>query len=170
LLVQIVAKNVYIYDTGPEFGVGYEYEPDYDKDKYHEFEIENQDDMDHFYRRVGSAFFTLENPAKKITKFKQLVDGEKYCVYSRFNQVWRDYFKSSDLGTYPSYSTPKTIFIHDVDDKWRYNPNTLSEFIVENDRDLRNLFEGIGTALYSPCSIFEMITSLNSLLTGKNTT
>jgi hypothetical protein len=38
----------------------------------------------------GSALYQLTNPKKRITMFKQLIDGEKYNVYSRYEKSFAD--------------------------------------------------------------------------------
>lgn len=46
--------------------------------------VENDVDLKQIFEGKGSALFLLSNPKKLITKFKQLIDGERYNVYSRY--------------------------------------------------------------------------------------
>jgi hypothetical protein len=48
--------------------------------------VEGDADMKEIYEGKGSALYLITDPAKKITKFKQLEDGQKYGVFSRYEQ------------------------------------------------------------------------------------
>jgi hypothetical protein len=48
--------------------------------------VESDADMKEIYESKGSALYLISEPRKRLTKFKQLKDGEKYGVYSRYEQ------------------------------------------------------------------------------------
>jgi hypothetical protein len=50
------------------------------------FTKENNDDLKQIFEGKGSALYQLTNPKFRVTKFKQLIDGEKYNIYSRYDQ------------------------------------------------------------------------------------
>jgi hypothetical protein len=55
-------------------------------DSFTKVVVENNDDLKQIYEGKGSALYQLTNPKDRVTKFKQLIDGEKYNVYSRYEQ------------------------------------------------------------------------------------
>jgi len=48
--------------------------------------VENNDDLKQIFEGKGSALYQLSNPKDRVTKMKQLIDGERYNVYSRYEQ------------------------------------------------------------------------------------
>ena len=46
--------------------------------------------MKQIFARKGEALYQLTNPKKRVTKFKQLIEGEKYNVYSRYEKSFAD--------------------------------------------------------------------------------
>ena len=48
--------------------------------------VENDADLKQIYEGKGSALFQLSNPKDRVTKMKQLIDGEKYNVFSRYEK------------------------------------------------------------------------------------
>lgn len=52
--------------------------------------VECDVDMKEIYESKGSALFLITEPKKLITKFKQLKDGEKYGVFSRYGQSFAE--------------------------------------------------------------------------------
>jgi hypothetical protein len=59
-------------------------------DSFTEVIVENDVDLKQIFEGKGSALYLLSNPKKRITKFKQLIDGERYNVYSRYEQSFVD--------------------------------------------------------------------------------
>jgi hypothetical protein len=59
-------------------------------DSFTEVIVENDVDLKQIFEGKGSALYLLSNPKKRITKFKQLIDGERYNVYSRYKQSFVD--------------------------------------------------------------------------------
>jgi len=55
-------------------------------DSYTEVLVGSDADMKEIYESKGSALYLLTEPKKLLTKFKQLKDGEKYDVFSRYEQ------------------------------------------------------------------------------------
>ena len=52
--------------------------------------VENNDDLKQIFEGKGSALYQLSNPKDRVTKMKQLIDGEIYNVYSRYEQSFVD--------------------------------------------------------------------------------
>jgi hypothetical protein len=52
--------------------------------------VENNDDLKQIFEGKGSALYQLSNPKDRVTKMKQLIDGERYNVYSRYEQSFVD--------------------------------------------------------------------------------
>lgn len=52
--------------------------------------MENDADLKEIYEGKGSALYLLAEPRKLLTKFKQLKDGEKYGVFSRYEQSFSE--------------------------------------------------------------------------------
>ncbi len=50
----------------------------------------NNDDLKQIYGTKGEALYLLSDPRKRITKFKQPIDGENYNVYSRYEKSFAD--------------------------------------------------------------------------------
>ena len=48
--------------------------------------VENNDDVKQIFEGNGEALYQLSNPKVRVTKMKQLIDGERYNVYSRYKQ------------------------------------------------------------------------------------
>jgi len=42
--------------------------------------VENKDDLKQIFAGKGEALYQLSNPKKRITKFNQLIDGERYTL------------------------------------------------------------------------------------------
>ena len=59
-------------------------------DSFAEFIVENNDDLKQIFEGKGSALYQLSNPKDRVTKMKQLIDGERYNVYSRYEQSFVD--------------------------------------------------------------------------------
>ena len=80
----IESKTIYIRDIDEEC------KP---LDTFTQVVVENDADMKEIYENNGSALYLITDPKKRLTKFKQLKDGEKYGVFSRyehsFNQELR---------------------------------------------------------------------------------
>ena len=55
-------------------------------DSFTEVVVENDVDLKQIFARKGEALYLPTNPKTRITKFRQLIDGETYNVYSR----WKD--------------------------------------------------------------------------------
>jgi hypothetical protein len=73
----IASKTIYIRDIDEEC------QP---LDSYTEVVVESDADMEKIYESKGSALYLITEPKKRLTKFKQLKDGEKYSVFSRYEQ------------------------------------------------------------------------------------
>jgi superfamily II DNA or RNA helicase len=52
--------------------------------------VECDADMEKIYENKGSALYKITEPKKRITKFKQLKDGETYGVFSRYEQSFSE--------------------------------------------------------------------------------
>lgn len=76
-LDSIASKTIYIRDIDEECRP---------LDSYTEVLVESDADMKEIYESKGSALYLLTEPKKRLTKFKQLKDGEKYGVFSRYEQ------------------------------------------------------------------------------------
>ena len=59
-------------------------------DSYTEFVVESDQQMKEIYENKGSALYHINEPKKSLTTFKQLKNGEKYAVYSRYEQSFSD--------------------------------------------------------------------------------
>ncbi|KAJ8322660.1 hypothetical protein O5D80_008203 [Batrachochytrium dendrobatidis] len=59
-------------------------------DSFSKYLVESNDDLKQILEGKGSALYQLFNPKDKIIKFKQLIDGEKYNVYSRYERSFAD--------------------------------------------------------------------------------
>lgn len=77
----IASKTIYIRDIDEEC------QP---IDSYTEVLVESDADMKEIYESKGSALYLITEPKKRLTKFKQLKDGEKYGVFSRYEQSFAD--------------------------------------------------------------------------------
>lgn len=55
-------------------------------DSFSMFVVESNDDLIRIFEGKGSALSQLSNPKDKITKFKQLIEGERYRVTSRYEK------------------------------------------------------------------------------------
>jgi hypothetical protein len=55
-------------------------------DSYIEVVVESDAEMKEIYEGRGSALFLITEPKKLVKKFKQLKDGAKYGVYSRYEK------------------------------------------------------------------------------------
>jgi len=76
-LDSIASKTIYIRDIDEECRP---------LDSYTEVSVESDADMKEIYESKGSALYLLTEPKKRLTKFKQLKDGGKYDVFSRYEQ------------------------------------------------------------------------------------
>lgn len=52
--------------------------------------VESDADVDRIIGKKGEALYKISNPNERITKFKQIEDGEKYNVYSRYLKSFSD--------------------------------------------------------------------------------
>ena len=52
--------------------------------------VESDADMEKIYEGKGSALYLISEPKKRLTKLKQLKDGEKYGVFSRYEQSFAE--------------------------------------------------------------------------------
>jgi hypothetical protein len=77
----IASKTIYIRDIDEEC------KP---LDTCTEVLVECDADMERIYESKGSALYLITEPKKRLTKFKQLKDGEKYGVFSRYEQSLAD--------------------------------------------------------------------------------
>lgn len=77
----IASKTIYVQDIDEEC------KP---VDRFTEVVVENDTDLRQILGSKGEALYLLSNPKKRITKLKQLIDGEKYNVYSRYEQSFAD--------------------------------------------------------------------------------
>jgi hypothetical protein len=77
----IASKTIYVQDIDEEC------KP---VDRFTEVVVENDADLRQILGSKGEALYQLSNPKKRITKLKQLIDGEKYNVYSRYEQSFAD--------------------------------------------------------------------------------
>ncbi|EGF83440.1 hypothetical protein BATDEDRAFT_85917 [Batrachochytrium dendrobatidis JAM81] len=77
----IASKTIYVQDIDEEC------KP---VDRFTEVVVENDTDLRQILGSKGEALYQLSNPKKRITKLKQLIDGEKYNVYSRYEQSFAD--------------------------------------------------------------------------------
>ncbi len=77
----IASKTIYIQDIDEEC------KP---LDSYSKFLVESDADLKEIYESKGSALYLISEPKTKLTKFKQLKDGEKYSVFSRYEQSFAD--------------------------------------------------------------------------------
>ena len=77
----ILSKSIFIQDIDEECRP---------IDSFTEVVVENDADLKQIYGGKGEALYQLANPKKRITKFKQLIDGEKYNVYSRYEKSFAD--------------------------------------------------------------------------------
>ena len=68
------SKTIYIRDVGS-------------LDSYTEFMVESDADIKRICEAEGLALYLVSEPAKLLTKFTQLKHGEKYDVFSRYEQV-----------------------------------------------------------------------------------
>ncbi|EGF76398.1 hypothetical protein BATDEDRAFT_92756 [Batrachochytrium dendrobatidis JAM81] len=59
-------------------------------DSFSKYLVESNDDLKQILEGKGSALYQLFNPKDKIIKFKQLINGEKYNVYSRYERSFAD--------------------------------------------------------------------------------
>ena len=73
----IASKTIYITDIDEECRP---------LDSFTEVLVESDADMKEIYESKGSALYLLTEPKTRLTKFKQLKDGEKYGVFSRYEQ------------------------------------------------------------------------------------
>ncbi|KAI8896917.1 hypothetical protein BC833DRAFT_658974 [Globomyces pollinis-pini] len=163
--VKILSKTIFIQDI------------DIDRhpiDSFGEYVVENDADIIQIFEGVGSALYSLTNPNKCITKFKQLVDGEKYNVYSRYNRSYeqRTMVEETSNSTFIKKiekETPKTIFIQDLDEKYR-RIDSFKEYVVENENDLKQIYEGEGSALCLLTDPKRCITKVKNLIDGEKYT
>ncbi|KAJ8322731.1 hypothetical protein QVD99_007629 [Batrachochytrium dendrobatidis] len=55
-------------------------------DSFSKYLVENDADMEDIYEGKGSALYKLSDPKKQITLVEQLINGEKYNVFSRYER------------------------------------------------------------------------------------
>jgi hypothetical protein len=55
-------------------------------DSFTKIIVEIKHDLKQIIEGKGSAFYQLSNPKDRVTKMKQLIDGERYNVFSRYEQ------------------------------------------------------------------------------------
>jgi hypothetical protein len=118
-------------------------------DSFTEVVVETEDDLMQIFEGKCLALYLLSNPKKRVTKVKQLIDGEKYKVNSIFEAP-----------------NPKTIFIQDIDEKCR-PLDSFTEVDIETDDDLKQIFEGKGSALYLLSNPKKRVTSMTQLIHGE---
>jgi hypothetical protein len=58
-------------------------------DEFGEYLVESDADIERICEGKGSALFPLTDPDARIRKFKQLKDGEKYDVFTRYRRFYR---------------------------------------------------------------------------------
>ena len=59
-------------------------------DSFTKVVVENDGDLKEIFEGKGSALYQLSNPKDRVTKMKQLIDGGKYNVYSRYEKSFVD--------------------------------------------------------------------------------
>ena len=59
-------------------------------DSFTKVVVENEADLKQIYGGKGEALYLLSNPKDRVTKFKQLIEGETYNVYSRYEKSFAD--------------------------------------------------------------------------------
>ncbi len=58
--------------------------------RFTQFDVANDADLKAILEGRGSALYQLSNPKKGITRTDQLIDGEKYNIYSRYEKSFVD--------------------------------------------------------------------------------
>ena len=113
-------------------------------DSFIAFVVENDADLKAIFEGKGSALYLLSDPKNLFTKFKQLIDGEKYNVYS----------------------SSKTIFIQDIDDENR-PINSFTKFSFKSNVDFLQFMKGVkGDGLYKLGTPDEMIRDFDNIDDG----
>jgi len=133
----IASKTIYIRDIDEDCRP---------LDSYTEVLVECDADMKEIYEGKGSALYLLTEPKKRVTKFKQLKDGEKYEIFGAI------------------YS--KTIYIRDIDEDCR-PLDSYKEVLVRNEADMKAIYEGKGSALYLLTEPKERLTKFKQLKDGE---
>ncbi|KAJ2986781.1 hypothetical protein HDV02_006571 [Globomyces sp. JEL0801] len=133
----IVSKTVYIRDVDED------YKP---LDSYTEVVVESDADLKEIYGSKGSALYLISEPKKRLTKFRQLKDGEKYGVFSPI--------------------TSKTIYIRDIDEEFK-PLDSYTEVVVESDADLKEIYESKASALYLIGEPNKQLTKFRQLKDGE---
>ncbi len=77
LFVKLSSKTIYIRNIDEECRP---------RDSFTEVVVEGDADMKEIYERKGSALYLITDPEKRITKFNQLKDGQKYGVFSLYEE------------------------------------------------------------------------------------
>jgi hypothetical protein len=134
-------------------------------DSFTEFVVENDADLRQIFRGCGSALYQLSNPQVRVTKMKQLIDGESYNVYSRYPQFFVDKVPWQRMEDQTS-TTQKTIFVQDIDEKFR-SIDSFTVVVVCNEADLQQIFGERGTALYQLSHPKKAITKFKQLIDGE---
>ena len=70
-------KTVFIQDVDDEMNP---------IDKFKKAIVENDEDVKGILEGKGSALINMSDYSERVTRFKRLVDGEKYCLYSAYRQ------------------------------------------------------------------------------------
>jgi hypothetical protein len=81
-------KNIFVQDIDEECRP---------LDSFTEVVVRKEADLKQIFEGKGSALYLLSNPKKRITLLEQLVDGEKYNVYSRYEKSFVDELRWQQL-------------------------------------------------------------------------
>jgi hypothetical protein len=81
LFVGTSTKTIYIQEVDEE------YRP---IESFTKVTVESDADVKDIIGKKGEALYKISNPNERITKFKQIEDGEKYNVYSRYLKSFSD--------------------------------------------------------------------------------
>ena len=151
----IATKTIYIQDIDEEC------KP---IDRFTEVVVETDTDLLQILGSKGEALYQLSNPKKRITKLKQLIDGEKYNVYSRYEQSFADEVRWQQKEDMASIAT-KTIYIQDIDEECK-PIDSYTEVVVECDAHMKEIYESKGSALYKITEPKKRLTMFKQLKDG----
>jgi hypothetical protein len=59
-------------------------------DNFTKVVVRNDSDLKQLYEGKGEALYQLSNPKVRVTKMKQLIDGEKYHIFTQYERSFLD--------------------------------------------------------------------------------
>ena len=144
-------------------------------DTFCEVVMENDDDLKSIYACQGSALYLLNEPNTMVMRFRELIHGGKYDVYSRHGreemrwlQMCSKYCKDEVPCEQPEFEL-KTIYIRDYEFQSNLE-DTFSKYSVYNDVDLKEIYriyDGTGIGLSHISEPKKLITKYWQLKNGE---